>query len=36
MNNGNGVAGNPVVTFGNNNVRNNGGGNVLPASVGQQ
>ena len=35
MNNATGVSG-TVVTFGNNNVRNNGGGNTLPASVGQQ
>jgi hypothetical protein len=35
-NNGTGVAGNPVVSFGNNNVRDNGAGNALPAPVGQQ
>ncbi|HEY6190416.1 MAG TPA: hypothetical protein VIW80_22380 [Pyrinomonadaceae bacterium] len=36
MNNANGVAGVAVVSFGNNNVRDNGGGNTLPAAVGQQ
>ncbi len=36
MNNGNGVTGVAVVSFGNNNVRDNGGGNTLPAAVGQQ
>ena len=36
MNNANGVAGVAVVSFGNNNVRDNGGGNALPAAVGQQ
>jgi hypothetical protein len=36
MNNANGVAGAAVVSFGNNNVRDNGGGNALPAAVGQQ
>lgn len=35
MNNSTGVSG-AITTFGNNNVRNNGGGNTLPASVGQQ
>lgn len=35
MNNGTGASG-AVTPFGNNNVRNNGGGNTLPASVGQQ
>ena len=34
-NNGTGVAG-TMTSFGNNNVRNNGGGNALPAPVGQQ
>ena len=33
---GSGVAGVAVVTFGNNNVRDNVGGNALPAAVGQQ
>jgi hypothetical protein len=36
MNNANGVAGVAVVSFGNNNVRDNGGGNALPPTVGQQ
>ncbi len=35
FNNSTGVSG-TVVTFGNNNVRNNTGGNTLPATVGQQ
>jgi hypothetical protein len=35
LNNGTGVAG-TIVSFGNNNVRDNGGGNALPAAVGQQ
>jgi hypothetical protein len=35
MNNNTGVSG-AITTFGNNNVRNNGGGNTLPAPVGQQ
>jgi len=35
INNSTGVSGN-IVTFGNNNVRNNAGGNTLAASVGQQ
>jgi hypothetical protein len=35
MNNTTGVAG-TMTSFGNNNVRNNGGGNALPAPVGQQ
>lgn len=34
--NGTGVSGTTVTTFGNNNVRFNGGGNTLPAPVGQQ
>jgi hypothetical protein len=36
MNNSAGVTGVAVVTFGNNRVRDNTGGNALPASVGQQ
>jgi len=35
MNNGTGVSG-TITTFGNNNVRNNSGGNTLPAPVAQQ
>ncbi len=35
FNNGTGVSG-AITTFGNNNVRNNSGGNTLPATVGQQ
>lgn len=35
VDNGTGVSG-IITTFGNNNVRNNGGGNTLPAPVGQQ
>ncbi len=35
LNNNTGVSG-PITTFGNNNVRNNAGGNTLPAPVGQQ
>jgi hypothetical protein len=36
MNNGAGVTGAAVVTFGNNRVKDNGAGNTLPASIGQQ